>query len=159
MPIVGQARRYDLKFNFKVLITGLSPEEADFATCSEVTVAVGEATLWQGGSLIPIKEPTRLTFADVTLERGMSRSMSLWQWFRDCSDAASGRGQPSPFYKRPIHINQRDRAGIITESLVLFNAWPKEYSTGDFSNDADEFRIERLVVAYDWFERVPFSAF
>ena len=159
MAITGQARRYDLKFNFKVLIAGLSPEEADFATCSEASVTVGEATLWQGGSFIPIKEPTRLTFADITLERGMSRSMSLWTWFKDTSDAASGRGLISPFFKRPIHINQRDRAGIITEAIVLYNAWPKEYSAGDWSNDADEFRIERLVVAYDWFERIPFSLF
>jgi len=163
--MIGRLRRFDLKYNFEVQIEGLS--DMAFATCSEPTGSVGEAMLWQGGSLIPIKEPTRLTFADITLERGMSRNLDIWNWFQSCSDAAlasgfSGQGAGFAFpeqYKRGATIAQKDRLGTWVEMIHLFNAWPKECGLGDFNNDADEFRIERLVLSYDYPERVPMTPF
>ena len=166
MTTLGRQRRFDLKYNFEVSIAGVT--EMGFATCSEPSVATGEALLWQGGSLIPIKEPTRLTFNDITLERGMSRDMDIWNWYKQTSDAASsGNGTAntgashviSPLFKRHIAILQKDRMGSWVERIELFNAYPKEVSLGDFSNDADEFRIERLVFSYDYFDRIPLTAF
>jgi phage tail-like protein len=163
MPTLGNLRRYDLKYNFEVFIAGLA--DLAFATCSEPSCTVGEGQLWQGGSLIPIKEPTRLTFNDITLERGMSRNTDIWAWFTTQNNAAAagglagsgaGAGYPN-LYKRHVQIAQKDRAGTWVERIELFNAWPKELSLGDFSNDADEFRIERLVLSYDWFDRIPLT--
>ena len=166
MTLVGGIRRYDLKYNFEVFISGLT--DASFSTCSEPVATTGEAQLWQGGSLIPIKEPARMTFNDITLERGMSRDILLWDWYRSFNSAANvggtqGQGAAMPThgsalaYKRGAFIQQKDRAGFGVENIHLFNAWPKEVSLGDFSNDADEFRIERVVLAYDWFDRIPLS--
>jgi phage tail-like protein len=156
MPVIGQPRRFDLKYNFQVEIDGLG--SADFKSCSEPTITVGEALLWQGGSMIPVKEPTRLTFADITLERGSSRDLDLWTWLKTVGDAASSRGLPSPLSKRHGSIVQRDRAGIPVERLEMFFAWPKEYSPGDWDNDSDDFRMERVVLAMDYYERIPLVA-
>lgn len=167
MTLVGGVRRFDLKYNFEVFISGLT--DASFSTCSEPVATTGEAQLWQGGSLIPVKEPARMTFNDITLERGMSRDILLWDWYRSFNNAAvvggtvaQGAALPthgSPIaYKRGAFITQKDRAGVSIENIHLFNAWPKEVSLGDFSNDADEFRIERVVLAYDWFDRIPLTA-
>ncbi len=152
MPPQGRLRSFDLKYNFEVNIENVG--EGAFATCSEPVVAVGEALLWQGGSIIAIKEPTRLTFTDVTLERGMSNDLDLWNWLRLTGNAASNRGTAPLGYKRTAIIYQKRRDGFILEMITLYNAWPKEYSAGDWNNDADEFRMERIVLAYDWFDRL-----
>lgn len=156
MALLGNLRRFDLKYNFQVVIVGVG--SADFATCSEVMATVGEALLWQGGSILPVKEPTRMTFSDITLERGSSRDVDLYNWFKATSNAAANSGQESPLFKRQANIWQYQRDGSLAEFLDLHNAWPKEYSVGDFNNDADEFRIERIIFSYDYFERMPQEA-
>lgn len=151
--MIGVPRRFDLKYNFKVIIDFVG--EMDFTTCSEVAVTTGEATLWQGGSIIPVKEPTRLTFTDITLERGCSRDVDLYDWLIDTSDAALNASRMlAENYKRNAQVWQRNRMGIPVETVLLHGCWVKEYSAGDWSNDADEFRIERLVMGYDYFQRV-----
>ncbi len=166
MTVIGDVRRFDLKYNFEVYVMGVA--DASFASCSEPSVSVGEAQLWQGGSLIPIKEPARLTFNDITLERGMSRDTGIWNWFKSFNNAAAvggtfGQGAAMPgvnsatTYKAHTQIVQKDRSGFAIEQIQLFNSFPKEVSLGDFSNDADEFRMERVVLGYDWFDRVPLS--
>jgi len=155
MALIGRLRRFDLKYAFQVEIPGFG--SADFATCSEPVVTAGEAALWQGGSIIAKKEPGRLTFTDITLERGMSRDTDAWTWFKLTGDAASNRGAPSPTQKRHASVVQRDRAGASVERVEFFFAFCKEYGLGDWNNDADEFRMERIVLAYDWFERVPLT--
>jgi len=158
MPVIGQVRRFDLKFNFTLEIDGIGI--AGFKSCSEPRITVGEAQLWQGGGMTPTKEPTRLTFADITLSRGSSRDLSLWNWLKEVGDAAAGRARlPSPQTKRHAAIVQFDRTGIPVERLELFFAWVKEYSPGDWDNDSDDFRMEEVVIAYDFYERVPLAAF
>lgn len=155
MGIIGNLRRVDLKYAFQVEIVGVG--SAEFADCSDVGVTAGEATLWQGGGIIPKKEPTRLTFADLTLSRGMTRDLDLWTWFKMTGSGAANIGSPSPTYKRHLSIVQRDRAGVPIERISIFNAFMKEYHGGDFNNDSDEFRMESIVLAYDWFERLPLT--
>ena len=46
-----------------------------------------------GGSLIPNKSPGRLTFADVTLERGATQDRDLFDGFQDVAITSSGLGR------------------------------------------------------------------
>lgn len=41
--------------------------------CSELSVEVANVQYFEGGSLIPNKSPGRMTFADVSLERGATQ--------------------------------------------------------------------------------------
>lgn len=153
MPVIGEARRFDLAYRFRVEIDGLG--SAAFKDCSELAATLAEATLWQGGSIIPIKETTRLTFADITLTRGASRDLDLWIWFKEGGDAAAGRGLPSPTTRRHGSVVQYDRAGVPVERHDFFHAACKEYGTGGWDNDSDEFRMERVVLSIWWFDRAP----
>jgi phage tail-like protein len=158
MGALGNVRRLDLKYAFKVLIPGLT--SIDFATCSEISGEIGEATYWQGGSIIAIKEPGRLTHPDVTLERGSSRDQELYQWFNQIANGAANRGMlNTPAFKRPVHIWQNGRDGSPVEQVNLYAAFLKTYSIGDWNNDADEFRVEKIVIAYQYFERIQLSPF
>ena len=71
MPIVGTPRTYHKKFKYIVEIDGVL--RAGFSKASELSVEVASSQYWEGGALIPHKSPGRLTFADLTLERGAFR--------------------------------------------------------------------------------------
>lgn len=47
---------------------------------------------FEGGALIPNKSPGRLTFSDVTLERGATQDRDLFEWFQDVAIMSSGLG-------------------------------------------------------------------
>ncbi len=153
MTIIGTPRIYDLKFKFRVEIDGIG--SAGYKSCSELTAVFGEAVLWQGGAITPIKELTRLTFSDITLERGASRDIDLWNWFKQGGDAASGRGLPSPGAERHGSVTQYNIAGAPVERHDFFRAKCKEYSGGDWDNDSDDFRMERVVLSIGHFDRAP----
>jgi len=155
MPVIGTPRRFDLKYRFRVEIDGIG--SAAYKSCSEFTATLGEGLLWQGGAMTPIKETTRLTFADITLERGASRDLDLWNWFKQGADAAADRGLPSPATRRHGSVVQYDRASVPVERHDFFDAACKEYSGGDWDNDSDDFRMERVVLSIRFFERVPLA--
>ena len=68
MAVIGNPRSFHKKFKFIVEIDDIG--HAGFQKCSELSVEVANVQYFEGGSLIPNKSPGRLTFADVTLERG-----------------------------------------------------------------------------------------
>src|SRR5512145_3080631 len=109
MTIVGNPRSFHKKFKFIIEIDGVA--SAGFQKCSELSVEVAKVEYYEGGSLIPNKSPGRLTFADVTLERGATSDEDLFDWFADVADASSGLGLIDPDYKRNLDIVQQDRDG------------------------------------------------
>ena len=158
MPILGTPRKLHERFKFLVHIDGV--ESAAFQKCSELSVEVADISYWEGGALIPIKDPGRLTFADVTLERGASQNRDFFNWARQVANAtiavpmstALGSGLPSPAFKRDMAILQLDRDNTILREWSLYGGWPKKFVAGEWDNTADEVVIESLVVCYDQFE-------
>ncbi len=75
-----------------------------FQKCSELSVEVAKVEYFEGGSLIPNKSPGRLTFADVTLERGATQDRDLFDWLQDVAITSSGLGLVDPYYKRNLDV-------------------------------------------------------
>ncbi len=107
---------------------------------------------FEGGSLIPNKSPGRLTFADVTLERGATQDRALFDWFQDVAITSSGLGLNDVFYKRNLDIVQQDRDGTTLRRWSLSRAWPVKFVAGDWDNEADENVIESVTLTCDFFE-------
>ena len=114
----------------------------------------GRASKTAGGSLIPHKSPGRLTFSDVTLERGATDDRDLFDWFQDVAAAASGLGLTNGGYKRNIDIVQQDRDGSTLRRWSLSQAWPVKFVAGEWDNESDENVIEQVTLTYDFFELV-----
>lgn len=150
MAIIGTPRSFHKKFKFVVEIDGLS--YAGFQKCSELSAEVVSVQYFEGGSLIPNKSPGRLTFADVTLERGATQDHDLFDWFQDVAITSSGLGLAGEAYKRNLDIVQQDRDGTTLRRWSLARAWPVKFVAGDWDNEADENVIESVTLTYDFFE-------
>lgn len=150
MAIVGAPKNFFLKAQFRVEIDGF--DSAAFQKCSALEVEVGKVEYYEGGAMIPHKAPGRLTYSDVTLERGATIDLDIYRWFRDVAQASAGVGLAAPLFKRNLDIVQLDRDGSTLQRWTLVGAFPVKFVAGEWDNDADEVVIEQLTLAYDYFE-------
>jgi phage tail-like protein len=152
MPIIGQPRSFHKKFKYLIEIDHLG--HSGFQKCSELSVEVANVQYFEGGSLIPNKSPGRLTFADVTLERGATQDRDLFDWLQDVAVTSSGLGLANTAYKRNLDIVQQERDGTTLRRWSLSHAWPVKFVAGDWDNESDENVIESVTLTYDYFELV-----
>jgi phage tail-like protein len=150
MAITGKPRSFFKRFAFLVEVEGIA--SAAFSKCGELSVEVAKVEYYEGGSLIPNKSPGRLTFSDVTLERGATLDRDLFNWFQDVAVTSSGLGLPDPSYKRNLDIVQQDRDGRTLRRWSLYRAWPIKFVAGEWDNGSDENVIESVTLTYDYFE-------
>ena len=150
MPVIGTPKSFAQKFAFSIEIDGLVA--ASFASCTELSVEAAKVEHWEGGRLIPYKTPGRLTFADITLERGATRDRAFYDGMNQVAEAASGLGLPTPLFKKNLDIVSHDRDGSTLRRWSLYNAWPTKFSAGAWDNASDDVVIESVVLTYDTFE-------
>lgn len=150
MAVIGNPRTFHKKFKYVVEIDGI--KSAGFQKCSELSVEVANVQYSEGGALIPNKSPGRLTFADVTLERGATLDRDLFDWLTQVADAAANAGLNEPEFKRSLDIVQQDRDGSTLRRWSLTGAWPVKFVAGEWDNEADENVIESVTLTFDFFE-------
>ena len=150
MAVIGNPRTFHKKFSFIVTIDDIT--HAGFQKCSELSAEVAKVEYFEGGSLIPNKSPGRLSFADVTLERGATQDRDLFDWFQDVVVTSSGLGLAEPRFKRNLDIVQLERDGTTLRRWTLYRAWPVKFVAGEWDNTADENVIEQVTLTYDYFE-------
>ena len=148
MAVTGKPRTFHKKFKFIVECDGIAVAKFTKAGPLEMEVAVVEQ--YEGGSLIPVKEPGRVKVTNVTLERGVTDDQDLWNWFKQVADLAANSGEISPTYKKNLDIVQQDRDNTTLKRWRLANAWPTKFKGGDWDNDADENVLESVELAYDY---------
>lgn len=146
MAIFGIPRNFYKKFKFVVEIAGVA--HAGFQTCSDIRIQVAKVEHYEGGVLIPSKQPGRVTVPDVTLTRGATDDLDLYLWMQQV--VAIGGILEDPDQKRSIDIVQQSRTGAEVRRWTLVNAWPIDWKAGDWDNGADENTIEEIILAYDY---------
>jgi phage tail-like protein len=152
--VTGNPRHFHKKFKFIVEID--SVRYAGFQKCSDLSVEIAMVEYFEGGTLIPNKSPGRLKFPDVTLERGATQDIDLFNWFQQVADAAANAGKGSglnePAFKRNLDVVQQDRDGSELRRWRLNGAWPTKFMAGTWDNGSDENVIESVSLAYDFFQ-------
>ena len=146
-------RKLHEKFKFEVLSRKFG--FAAFQKMSELSYETARIDYFEGGALIPIKDPGRVTYADVTLERGSSQDRDMFNWALEVADASrgfGGRGLVRPNYDTSdLAVLQRDRDDSILRAWDIIGAWPMKFVAGDWDNTVDEVVIESLTLTYDYF--------
>lgn len=150
MSVIGQPRHFHTKFRFLVEIDGLG--SAAFQSCSELKAEIAKIEYYEGGTIIPFKEPARMSVADLTIERAATKDTDLYNWFQVTSNAALNGGLKSPFFKRTGSVVQFDRDSRTLRRWKLVGLWPTSFTAGAWDNNSDEFTMEQVVLSYDFFQ-------
>lgn len=148
MPVKGTPRTYHKKFKFLVEVDGIA--SSAWAKCSALEAEIAKIEQFEGGALIPQKSPGRLTFTDLTLERGVTNDRDTWDWFKSVADGSSNTGLKESLIKRNVDIVQLDLDGTELRRWTLYNAWPTKFVGGEWDNNSDENTMETLTITYDF---------
>lgn len=100
-----------------------------------------------------------MTYDSVTLERGISYDDDFNTWMKlvcDINSTASGNGVPSGGaadfgagkYRKDITIALHNKQGAVVKQYVLKNAFPSEYTIGDFDATSNDIVISSLVLQH-----------
>lgn len=149
----GEKRKLHEKFKFLVFSGEFGT--AKFQKMGELSKEFAEIQYFEGGALIPIKDPGRLTYADTTLDRGSSQDYDFHNWADRVANAAvgdGGQGLVAPDFKTDdFSVRQLDRDNSTLREWDMIGVWAKKYVAGDWDNTADEVVIEMLTLSYDYY--------
>lgn len=157
MGLAGTVKSFDTKLKFQVEIDGFA--SASFSKVSSLEFEIEKIEHYEGGSLVPNKQPGLVKFAPLTLERGVTRDVDFFNWCVDVvAPAAAGvgavnTGLPTPLYKRNLDIVQIDRDGAVLKRWTCYGCWPTKFSAGEWDNGANEVVIESITLEMDFFDR------
>jgi phage tail-like protein len=149
--ILGAPVDHHHKYRFVVEIDDFA--RAAFTKCSALEAEIAKVETWEGGALTAQKEPGRVTFTDVTLERGATADQDCYTWFKDTVQAWRDAGRVSPEYLRNADIVAMDRAGNEVRRWTLEESWPTKFVAGEWDNEADETTVEMLTLAFRLFKQ------
>jgi len=152
--VVGTPRSFWNRFKFLVEIGGIT--YAGFQKCSELSKELARIDHWEGGRSTAHKSPGRLTIPSITLERGATVDLELYQWFEQTMDASVGLGvgAQDPFYKRELDIVQLERDDSVVQRFHAKGAWPEKFVAGAWDNTSDEKVMTSVTLAIDDFTPV-----
>lgn len=127
--------------------------EGRFSKAGPLKAAIAVSSLRHGGSMIPVKQSSLVTFENITLERGATQDGALQTWFAQVVTPTPGGGGLGFAYKRDLDIVELDRDSITTlNRWRVFRAFPVDYTPADgYDNEDEGFVMESVELTYDFF--------
>ena len=121
--------------------------EAVFVECSGLQATTEVLTVKEGGLNSHVHHlPTRTTFSNLTLKRGMSSSLKFWNWYQS---TVNGKVETQDM---SIILYSPGDAGIPVRSWLVSGAYPVKWSAPTFNAKTQEFAVESVELTYDWFK-------
>ncbi|MGF1497315.1 MAG: phage tail protein [Elainellaceae cyanobacterium] len=131
--------------------------DATFLECqgfkrSQEAIAICEVTPQQwgrakSGRAVDTKIPGSAKTENIILRRGMTHSMTLWNWF-DAVETGSWAKQ-----LRDGAVSIYDQAGQVRARFEFRGAWPTRYTAADLGAQSTELEIEELEMVVESFIR------
>ena len=131
--------------NFRVEIQGIT-SSTSFTEVQGLTASI-EVVDYRAGDAAtnsPRKLPGLNKFSNVTLKRGLTRDLSLWNWI----NAALGGN----LNRTPVVITLLDQADNPVLHWKLRNAWPCRWSGPILTGKGSDVAIEELELAHEGLE-------
>jgi phage tail-like protein len=135
-------------FQFGLELDGVV--EGYFGECSGVESyheVIEQQAVRDGHSFI-MKLPGILKDGDITLKRGITSNMQIWEW-----RALAEQGNMKVARKH-CSIVMFNRNFEQIARWVFVNAWPMKVSGPDFSSSGNEFGVEEMTLTHEGFFRV-----
>lgn len=140
-PLVG----FHFALDFGGTISGYFTECSGIGSEHEV---IEHKVMSESGKEVVMKIPGRLKWENITLKRGITSEMDVWNWRKDIEDG---------------NVDSARRNG----SIIMFDqhlapvarwdfekAWPVKVSGPAPKSDSNEVGIEEMVIAHEYIKRV-----
>jgi len=134
-------------FNFHVNLTIAGEQQsvcaAEFSECEGLEITMESKTIREGGNnarQIHLAGP--VSYGQLTLKRGMTRTMDLWQWFEKVQQNRSLRAAGT------IQMKSSDRTGTDV-TYTLTGCLPVKLKAPGLNAKDGGIAIEELGVAYE----------
>lgn len=147
---MGQPVFWFDKYLFRVEIDNVV--SAAFTACTGLSVEAANVQHFEGGRLHAHNSPGRVTYGPITLTRGATVNLDLYNWFKETYDAASGTGSDIPDIYKSFDIIQLNRKKVEIAKFSIVNAYSTTFQPGDRDNTVDEKVIETVIVQPDYWE-------
>lgn len=133
-----------LGFNFLLELEGAAA--GYFTECSGIGSEheiVEHKVVDKQGHEIVRKIPGRMKYTDITLKRGITSAMDLWEWRDEIvkGDAISARKNAT--------ITMLDRTYSPVATWHFTNAWPSKLTGPSMKADSNEIGVEEVVIVHE----------
>jgi phage tail-like protein len=141
-PLVG--------FHFGVdigngVITGYFTECSGLGSEHEV---IEQKVVTDKGQEVVIKQPGRLKWENITLKRGITKSMDIWKWRQEVEN-----GNVSKVRKEGSVIMYDQHLKEVAR-WNFSGAWPVKVTGPQPKADSNEIGVEELTIAHEYITRV-----
>lgn len=133
------------KFRYRVEIDGLDAGGFSEVTGFDASIDVME---YREGDMVqtPYKIPGLKKYGNITLKKGLTDSMVMYEWLIT--------GVDGPVDRKTITITSLDESEQPVASWQVINAWPVKYTAPDFNATSSEVAIETVEIAHEGMTRV-----
>jgi phage tail-like protein len=108
----------------------------------------GKATT---GQVVRTKVPGNTKYDNIILRRGMSSSMTFWNWFEHTQE---GGWSDKSNQRKDGSLKIFNQSGKPAAMYEFKRAWPTVFKIADVSAKSTEFEIEELTIAIEELKRV-----
>ncbi len=141
LPLVG----FHFSLEFQGKIAGYFTECSGIGSEHEV---VEHKVVTPDGRQVVMKIPGRLKWENITLKRGITSDMDIWDWRKEVEDGnveAARRNGSIVMYDQTLKpVAQWD----------FTRAWPVKVSGPQPKSDSNEISLEELTIAHEYIKRV-----
>jgi phage tail-like protein len=137
-PLIG--------FQYRIEVAGPVPITGYFTECSGIGSEheiVEHKVVTEDGHEVVQKIPGRLKWQDVTLKRGITNDMNIWQWRKSVEDGVMSTARAN------CSIIMMDRNYTDVARWDFVNAWPSKVTGPSVKSDSNEFGVEEMTIVHE----------
>jgi len=141
-PLVG----FHFQIEVQGQVTGYFTEVSGLGSEHEI---VEHKVVNEKGVEVVMKLPGRLKWENITLKRGITSDMQIWEWRKmvENGDVKGARSNGS--------VTMFDQALTPVARWEFQNAWPVKVTGPSVKSDSNEIGVEELTLAHEYITRVP----
>lgn len=141
-PLIGF--QYRIEVAGSVSVTGYFTEVSGIGSEHEI---IEHKVVTDDGHEVVQKIPGRMKWQDVTLKRGITHDIALWDWRKavELGNMKDARANCS------IIMMDRNYADIARWDFI--NAWPSKVTGPSVKSDSNEFGVEEMTIVHEGMTR------
>ncbi len=130
-------------FRYKVSVGGV---EAGFSEVTGFDVSIDVIEYREGDDpTTPFKLPGLSKYSNITLKNGITDSMELYNWIKDCVEGKIER--------KVVTIMALGEDGGTLATWEIVESWPVKYTGPDFNATGSEVAIESMELCHEGLRR------